>query len=90
MKPTRDQRGKHNGKRPSKYGKTRPPELNKFSYELALQTIAGRLEIEMANRGATCLHHSALKEVVEEIRPTYMWLMVEMIRDHLRNKRNKK
>jgi hypothetical protein len=27
---------KHNGKRLSKYGKTRPPELDKFSYELAL------------------------------------------------------
>jgi hypothetical protein len=31
---------KHNGKRPLKYGKTRPPELDKFSYELALQTIS--------------------------------------------------
>ena len=60
------------GKRPSKYGKARPPELDKFSYELlALQTIARRLEIGMANRGGTRLHHGALTEVVlEEIRPT--------------------
>ena len=37
------------------------------------------------------LHHCALlKEVVEEIRPTYMWLMLEMICDHLRNKLIKK
>jgi hypothetical protein len=81
---------KHNGKRPSKYGKTRPPELDKFSYELALQTIARRLELGMANRGATRLHHGALKEVVKEMRPTYTWLSVEMIRDHLRNDRIKK
>jgi hypothetical protein len=62
---------KHNGKRPLKYGKTRPPELDKFSYELALQTITRRLELRMANRGATQLHHGALKEVVEEMRPQY-------------------
>jgi hypothetical protein len=62
---------KHNGKIPLKYGKTRPPELDKFSYELALQTITRRLELRMANRGATQLHHGALKEVVEEMRPQY-------------------
>jgi hypothetical protein len=40
---------KHNGKRPLKYGKTMPPEIHKFSYELALvQTIARRLELGMA------------------------------------------
>ena len=68
-----------------------PPEIHKFSYELALvQTIARRLELGMANRaGATQLHHGALKDVVEEMRPRYTWLLVEMIRDHLRNKRIK-
>jgi hypothetical protein len=39
---------KHNGKRPLKYGKTKPPEPDKFSYELALQTIARRLELGTA------------------------------------------
>ena len=43
----------------------------------------------MANRGATRLHHGAL-HVVEEMRPTYTWLLVEMIRNHLRNERIKK
>jgi hypothetical protein len=44
----------------------------------------------MANRGATRFHHGALKEDVEEMRPAYTWLTVEMIRGHLRNDRIKK
>ena len=44
----------------------------------------------MAICGATPLHHGTLKEVVEEMRPTYMWLTVDLIRDHLRNERIKK
>ena len=45
----------------------------------------------MASCGATQLHHGALKdEVVEEMRPTCSWLSVEIIRNHLRNKRIKK
>ena len=79
-----------NGKRPLKYGKTRSPELEKFSHELALLTITRRLELGMANPGATRLHHGALKEVVEEMRPTFIWLLVEMIRNHLRNESIKK
>jgi len=81
---------KHNGKRPLKYRKTRPPELDKFSYELALQTITRRLTLGMAKPGAMQLHHDALKEVVEEMRPTNTWISVEMIRNQLRNKRIKK
>ena len=41
----------------------------------------------MANRGGTRLHHGALQEVVKEMRPTYTWLTVDMIRDYLRNER---
>jgi hypothetical protein len=41
----------------------------------------------MAKPGAMQLHHDALKEVVEEMRPTNTWISVEMIRNQLRNKR---
>ena len=79
--------------RPSKYKKNRPPNLDKFSYTLALQTIVERkLDIIRANTYDGILPYGALVKVVKEMQPMYTWLTVDMVRDHLRNlsKRKKK
>ena len=76
--------------RPSKYKRVKPSDVDNFSYELALQTIATKLETIKANSGGLQLPYGAVTDVVKEMQPTYTWLTKDMVRDHLKTQRRKK
>jgi hypothetical protein len=76
-------------RRPSKYKSIRPSNVDKFSYELALQTIGTKLELIKSNSGGRQLPYGAVTDVVKKMQPTYMCLTKDMVRDHLKTQSKK-
>ena len=70
---------------PSKYNK-RPSYLDKHSCELAPQIVARKLETAKANGGGVRLPYGTITRVVEEMKPTFPWLTMGMVKSHMKKK----
>jgi hypothetical protein len=73
------------GTRPLIY-KKKPSGLGTFTYNIALDHIATRIMIARANNtnNAGVAPHGAISNIVEEMKPTLLWLNKEMVKNHLK------
>jgi hypothetical protein len=68
--------------RPPTYRK-RPPDLDRYTCNVALNIVARKVEIAKANNGGT-IPYGALSGIVTKMKPTLPWLTKEMLRTHIK------
>ncbi len=68
--------------RPSTY-KKRPPGLDTYTCNMALNIVARKVDIMNANNGGVALH-GAVSAIVSKMKPTLPWFNVKMLRSHLK------
>jgi hypothetical protein len=69
--------------RPSTY-KKRPPGLNTYTCNMALNKVARKVEIMKANNGGVALYGAISAAIVSKMKPTRPCLIVEILRSHLK------
>jgi hypothetical protein len=71
------------GNRPSTYRK-RPPNLDCYTGDVALNIVARKVEITKANNGGL-MPHGTLSGTVTKMKPTLPWLTRDTLRMHIKN-----